>query len=107
MKANGETDPERLKDDKHLGLHQFDEEEVEINEDGRRRVRRIQKASFSLDDLFRNNGNPVDMYDLADLLILPIINVDGYINLGSRNGKSDWNKAKMKRKNHNISENCS
>lgn len=107
MKAHGETDAEKLKNDKHLGLSQYDEEEVEITDNGRRRVRKLQKGSFSLDDLFRGNNNPVDMYDLADILIVPIINIDGYINIGSRFGKSDWEKVKMKRKNYNISEQCS
>lgn len=59
-----------------------------------------------MDDLFRGNSNLVDMYDLADILIVPIINIDGYINIGGKYGKAEWEKIKMKRKNYNISEQC-
>ena len=73
---------------------------------GRRRVRRVQKASFSLEDLFRGATRQADMFDLADILMVPIVNVDGYINLGSRFGKRDWDTAKLTRKNSNNEIPC-
>jgi hypothetical protein len=92
--------------DKSLGMSQFDEEVVDITEDGRRRVRKVQHNSFSLENLFEAQIQETDMFDFADILIIPIINIDGYISIGNRYGKSDWEKVKFKRKNYNFLESC-
>ena len=59
----------------------------------------------SLHDLIHRSARP-DRFDYTDVLFIPIVNLDAYEYINSRYGKSDWEDAKMKRKNFNLVQAC-
>ena len=51
-------------------------------------------------------SSPGLFQDQLDALFIPVVNIDAVNYIGSRWGKSDWNQAKMHRKNMNLTHGC-
>lgn len=56
-------------------------------------------------NLLHRESRP-DLYDYTDILIIPIVNLDGYTYINNHYNKSDWDSAKLKRKNFNLMVPC-
>lgn len=56
-------------------------------------------------DIIHRKVRP-DLFDTSDVLILPIVNLDGYTYINNSYGKKNWNIAKRKRKNMNFNVPC-
>lgn len=56
-------------------------------------------------ELIHRKGE-VHLFDLADLLFVPVVNRDGYDFLTSKFGTDEWPTAKLTRKNGNFTRPC-
>jgi hypothetical protein len=62
---------------------------------------------------FRSLFDPKDeaigephLFDFADILFVPIVNLDAYVYISLNYGRQEWNEAKRKRKNFNTTDGC-
>lgn len=46
------------------------------------------------------------LFDYADILFIPVVNLDAYAYISLNYGRQEWNEAKRKRKNFNTTEGC-
>lgn len=58
-----------------------------------------------LRELIHRKGE-VHLFDLVDILFVPVVNRDSYDRITSSFGTSDWDSAKMIRKNLNFTTPC-
>ena len=47
-----------------------------------------------------------DLFDFADILFIPIVNLDGYSYINQNFGRQKWDETKKKRKNFNNTITC-
>lgn len=66
-------------------------------------------VKITIESLYKliHRGNRPDLFDNSDILMIPIVNLDGYLYINSRYNTTDWVLARMKRKNFNLHGTCS
>lgn len=58
---------------------------------------------FSADE---SPSRPLSVFDFADLLFVPVVNLDGYSYVSLNYGRKTWEEARSKRKNFNGESAC-
>lgn len=59
----------------------------------------------ALYDLLHRESRP-DIFDFNDILVVPIVNLDGYVHINKGYNQLGWDMTKYKRKNFNYTIAC-